>query len=147
MPQKYVYAVLIVGIAILVAAILGNPAYAGVAFQRLVVSVYLMLSTVGIVVGIFGNRHVRPGGLGLGIFGILYFFFFVVFLGRGSNMYRSSNAGDFLSEMIVSYCLLLMAGLISQLLGMLLAPSPRKGEKKHLVPPRPRPPEPPCPLD
>lgn len=145
MPRKYVYASLIVGIAILIAAILGNPAYGGVAFQRLTVSIYLMLATVGIVVGVFGNRHVRPGALGLGIFGILYFLFFEVLLGRGNYMYRSSSALDFMSEMIVSYCLLLMAGLVSQLLGMLLAPPPKQGSKKHGPPPRP--PEPPCPLD
>ena len=145
MPRKYVYAALIVGIAILVTAILGNPAYGGVAFQRLAVSIYLMLSTVGIVIGIFGNRHVRPGALGLGIFGVLYFFFFEVLLGRGNYMYRSSSGHDFMSELIVSYCLLLMAGLVSQLLGMLLAPPPKDGRKK--TPPPTRPPEPPCPLD
>ncbi|WP_147274382.1 hypothetical protein [Bremerella cremea] len=147
MPRKYIYASLIVGIAILLAAILGNPAYGGMAFQRLTVSIYLMLATVGIVVGLFGNPHVRPGAMGLGIFGILYFFFFEVFLGQGNNMYRSSNAGDFLSERVVSYCLLLMAGLISQLLGMLLAPSSKAGTRKLGASSPHRPPEPPCPLD
>lgn len=147
MPHKYIYVMLIVGLAIIVAAILGSPFQNGRATQRLVMCAYLMASTVGIVVGIFGNRFIRPGALGLGIFGMLYFLFFEVFQGRSGYLGRSFGGSDFISEMMLSYGMLVMAGIVSQLAGMLFAPPPKDGKRKQPPPPPPRPPEPPCPLD
>lgn len=130
MPRKFVYVFLIVAIAVVVASLAGDGLLRKMQPVDVLMCTYLFLVTIGFVLGIFGNNLIRPGMLGMALFGVMYFFALPITHGSRRLGFQFSGIEFTDIDIPISLFMVVLAGLVSQLLAMLLGPSQKRKEKQ-----------------